>query len=285
MTSVTAVIPVFNRPRAAARAVASALAQTRAPDEILLVDDCSQPPLTLADLGTGDPRVRILRLDANRGAAGARQAGVDAARGEVVAFLDSDDVWLPGKLAAQLPLLEGAEALTAVACGWDTVPEISGAPERRIPLASADPLDFASGCWFSPGSTVLVPRAAFARVGPLDPALRRLEDLDWFLRFALAGGRLLVAPMAGAVISTGRRGKRGPVEDAARRIRTRIAALGDPAVTPARLRRLEAYLDLERAAAARNEGARAAMLFLMARSFARAPRLQVPLRRWWRGDA
>ena len=279
MPRISTIIPVYNRPLAAARAVASALAQSRVPDEILLVDDASLVPLTYEDLGTNDPRVRICRLEQNLGAAGARQAGIDAATGELLAFLDSDDVWLPEKLASQLPLI--STEMIAVSCGWNSVPERGGQARPRIPLASTDPLDFAAGCWFCPGSTVLIAKSAFTRVGPLNSELRRLEDLDWFLRFALSGGGLRVAPMLGAVVSTGRRGRRAPVEAAARQIRANIMTLGHPEVTPALLGRLDAYLDLERAAGARNDGDYLAMALLMLRSLMGAPRLTIPLRRWW----
>ncbi|MET0429608.1 MAG: glycosyltransferase family 2 protein, partial [Microvirga sp.] len=79
------IIPVRDRTDSLRRAVASALAQTRPPDEILVVDDASTPPVTVAAIGLDDPRIRVLRLDVNRGAAGARMAGVAAARGDIVA--------------------------------------------------------------------------------------------------------------------------------------------------------------------------------------------------------
>jgi glycosyltransferase involved in cell wall biosynthesis len=287
--TVSVVIPSYNRPVATGRAVRSALAQSAPPHEIVVVDDASTPPLARGDLACDDPRLRIVRRDANGGAAAARQTGVDAATGELVAFLDSDDVWLPGKLAAQLACYEDsvrrtpqARDLIAVACGWETRPE-SGAPaQRRIPLASAHVVDFASGCWFSPGSTVLVPRAAFAVVGPFDGRLRRLEDLDWFLRFALAGGRLEVAPVVGAHISIGRRSTREAVEDAAGAIAERASRQAPAAVSRQVLRALSAYIDVERAACARNEGRYLAMAAWLLRSLLARPRMSVPLRRWWR---
>ena len=111
MGLISVVIPVFNRPLGARRAIASVLAQQDlgAHDlEIVVVDDCSEPPLILPG---ADQRVRLLQLAQNAGAAAARNAGIRAARGEFVALLDSDDVWLPGKLAAQL----GTAFLRAVA--------------------------------------------------------------------------------------------------------------------------------------------------------------------------
>jgi glycosyltransferase involved in cell wall biosynthesis len=282
--SISVVIPTYNRSAVVAMAVQSALAQSLAVHEVVVVDDGSTPPLSQDDLGRVDRRVRILRQEKNRGAAAARQAGVDASTGEAVAFLDSDDLWLPGKLKAQAPLLEAAMVagrLSAITCGWEARPERGGAARWRIPIPSADIADFASGCWFNPGSTVVLPKRAFDMVGSFDVSLRRLEDLDWFLRFAVAGGRLEVAPVLGAVISTGRRGRCQPVEDAACAILARFTGSGHALIGPSALRRLRAYLDLERAAAARNEGQWIKMAALLAKSFTATPRVTVPLRRWW----
>jgi glycosyltransferase involved in cell wall biosynthesis len=274
-TTVSVVIPTFNRPQATLKAIASALAQSYPPNEIIVVDDASEPPFSQAAGTIGDPRVKVLSLPTNRGASAARQAGIDAATGDVIAFLDSDDQWLPEKLAAQVAqLARSQDPLVAVSCGWL---EEGSRSRRRMPIASADPADFASGCWFSPGSTVIVPRAAFEIVGPFDPALKRLEDLDWFLRFALRGGRLEVAPVTGARISIGRRGRSSPVEEASILIMERFRGQLEPRIQ----KRLAAYLDLECAAAARNDRRYGAMARLLARSFGNHPRLGLPLRRWW----
>jgi teichuronic acid biosynthesis glycosyltransferase TuaG len=93
-------------------ALASVLAQTRPPDEIIVVDDASPPGMaeTLRDL---DPRVRIVRHDVNRGAANARQTGTDASSAPLIAYLDADDIWLPDKLERQLADLEAHTHLAA----------------------------------------------------------------------------------------------------------------------------------------------------------------------------
>jgi glycosyltransferase involved in cell wall biosynthesis len=273
--TLSVVVPTFNRPEATLRAIRSALEQTRPPDEIIVVDDASTPPFLLNDSSLCHKSIRILTLPTNRGASAARQAGVDAATSDVIAFLDSDDRWLPEKLAAQMAFLDQSSGnLVAIACGWL---EEGSNSRQRIPIPSDRVADFASGCWFAPGSTVIVPRNAFVAVGPFDPNLRRLEDLDWFLRFALCGGRLEVAPMMGAVISIGRRGRGMPVEQASSRLLERFRTKLEPAV----LRRLAAYLDLELAAAARNDGRYGAMALHLARSFLRSPRPHMPLRQWW----
>src|SRR5690606_21296872 len=164
------------------------------------------PPVSLAGLPKPRCGLQLIRKD-NGGAASARNHGVAAARGELIAFLDSDDEWLPGKIAAQKRLLAGhGGAPVAVACGWRET--IDGRDFReRIPVASQSAADFYAGCWFCPGSTLMLPRAVFDDVGRLREDIRRLEDYEWFLRFGRAGGRLLVADVVGASIARGSNAK------------------------------------------------------------------------------
>ncbi len=104
--TVSVVVPCYRCAATVERAVASVLGQSQPPLEVLLVDDAS------AD-GTGavlerlarDPRVRVISLPRNGGASVARNAGWDAARGELVAFLDADDSWHPRKLEIQLAFM------------------------------------------------------------------------------------------------------------------------------------------------------------------------------------
>ena len=100
------VIPTWNRAQLVCDAVNSALAQRVGCVEVIVVDDASTDATAErleAEFGT---RIRLLRLEHRRGAGGARNAGARFARGEFVAFLDSDDVWLPGKLEAELRVFE-----------------------------------------------------------------------------------------------------------------------------------------------------------------------------------
>ena len=85
--------------------------------ELLVIDDCSPEPLDAAlEPYRNDPRVRLIRNEQNMGAAQTRNRGVTLAQGEYVAFLDSDDIWLPGKLRKQLDLLaENGMVLCATA--------------------------------------------------------------------------------------------------------------------------------------------------------------------------
>jgi glycosyltransferase involved in cell wall biosynthesis len=96
------VIPTWNRAQLVCDAGNSALAQRAGEVEVIVVDDASTDATVKrleAEFGT---RIRLLRLEHRRGAGGARNTGARLARGEFVAFLDSDDVWLPGKFDAEL---------------------------------------------------------------------------------------------------------------------------------------------------------------------------------------
>lgn len=275
---ISVIIPTHNRAEETNRAILSILRQTLPPSEIIVVDDASGSPFRTAHSGSDKTDLRVLRLTANSGAAVARQTGIDAATGDFVAFLDSDDEWMPDKLAAQVPLLAyQQDSLLAVATGWRIRFENNAPSKIRIPVGGSNLMDFASGCWFSPGSTVVLPRSVFAKVGPLCPDLRRLEDYEWFLRFGRAGGVLDVVETVGATISVGRRGRVDLVEAAC----DKIQALHGHLDSPAFRYRMNAYLHLERAAAARNDHRWAKMLRALTWSLVLRPRRTVPLRRWW----
>ncbi|MCW4116997.1 glycosyltransferase [Aurantimonas sp. MSK8Z-1] len=272
------IIPVFERYRSVQSAIHSAASQLGPDDEILVVDDASNPPLVLDERPSGPGRIDVLRSALNRGAASARNIGLSEAGGAWVAFLDSDDLWLPGKIAAQVEqLARSNRPLTGIACGWQET-QAGRVVRTRLPIATPRRSDFFAGCWHCPGSTLLIPREAFRICGDFAEGLRRLEDFEWFLRFAAAGGELVVAQGIGASIARGGNARPAAVEAAATVVAHTLDRLD---ATASERRDCQAYLDLERAAALRNTGQTAAMAAMLARSFAARPRLSVPLRRWW----
>jgi glycosyltransferase involved in cell wall biosynthesis len=190
---ISVVIPARNAATTVGRAILSVQAQTQAPDEILLVDDASDDDTAGIAERLG---ATTIRLTARQGAAAARNAGVDAASGDVIAFQDADDEWLPNKLARQLPLLENA---AFVACGARLYAEdgtdLGPLYDGQIPdegdawrgLLARNTI--ATPC-------VLVWRQAFDAVGGFDPKLPVAEDQDLWLRLAQHGRlRYLDAPL------------------------------------------------------------------------------------------
>ncbi len=231
------VIPTYNRAGTILRAVNSVLGQTHSDFEVIVVDDGSSDDTAGLLAGIGDNRVRLLRHDRNRGAAAARNTGVAAAAGEFVAFLDSDDAWLPQKLAVQLVALRAAHPDQAVSCHGVLMHLLDHQVEREQPLENSEDwlLRLTLDCNLSPGTTQLARRDVFARIGFLDETLPRFEDWDWLLRYAESGGRILALrePLAHVWNQRGRLGAQH--ELSARRFTAKHAALY--AALPSRLRR------------------------------------------------
>lgn len=104
--SVSVILPVYNRSASLAYSMRSVLDQSYRDLELIVVDDASTEDLRPIIEGIGDPRVHYIRLAENGGASAARNAGLAASQGRYIAFQDSDDLWLPGKLEMQVGLLE-----------------------------------------------------------------------------------------------------------------------------------------------------------------------------------
>jgi glycosyltransferase involved in cell wall biosynthesis len=113
-TTVTVVIPVHNGASTIAAAIHSALRQTRQPTEIIVVDDAStDATVTMVErtMSSSTIPVRLLSATTNQGPSIARNLGWDAASGDLIAFLDADDVWHPQKLEIQVPIMESTPHL------------------------------------------------------------------------------------------------------------------------------------------------------------------------------
>ena len=153
---ISAIVPVYNGAATLAEAVASILAQTGAALDVWIVDDGSTDGTAdlAARLAAQSERVTVLR-QANAGAAAARNAGLARARGDLLAFLDADDLWTPGRLVAQVAALDADPSLDAV-FGYAeqfVSPELSEA-ERAALVCPPEPLPA-----YHPGG-LLIRRAA-----------------------------------------------------------------------------------------------------------------------------
>jgi len=183
---VSVIVPFYNATKTIQRAIDSIAGQTFRDWELLIIDDGSSSPLP-STLGTPDPvQFRILRHEENKGAAAARNTGIRESVGRWIAFLDADDVWHPTKLEYQLSAMEhsAVEALASVT-GFDLYRNEKTQPESFSSSVTNAGIDsFASGCNLSPGSTLMVKRYIFEKVGYYDEGLRRLEDWDWLIKLS-----------------------------------------------------------------------------------------------------
>jgi glycosyltransferase involved in cell wall biosynthesis len=180
---VSVVLPAFNAARYIGAAIGSVLAQTAQPHEIIVVDDGSLDDTF--ERASSFPNVKVLKKE-HRGIACSRNTGVAAAIGDLIAFLDADDLWLPDKLERQLSDLDRAEAGAGGTFGWLRAfvsPDIPQAERARF-LVDPAPV---------PGyhaSTLLASKAAFLSVGPFNEELAAGEFIDWTARARDGGLRL-----------------------------------------------------------------------------------------------
>ena len=206
------VIPTHARPQLLAEAVASVVAQTRRDWECLVVDDGSG-----TDFTPPDPRVRLIRRERAGGPAAARNTGIDAARGSVIAFLDDDDRFTPDRLELAATGLERAD----VAVCWtrwldDPVRTADG---RRLDGDVADQILDATTPHL--GATAV-------RTGLLvrfDESYSAVEDVEWWLRMA-AAGTVATVPRVGCELRR-HAGERVNGTDVAARIRASRQLLDD----------------------------------------------------------
>lgn len=182
---VSVVIPTFNRPTRTVRAVRSVLAQTVLPAEILVVDDASTDGTAEAVEALANPLVKLIRQSTNGGVAAARNRGVEESRGNWIAFLDSDDEWLPTKLQRQLDALESTPENAIVYTGSHTRGP-DGTVETRITDNAGALFEtlLVRNVLHGASSSALIPRAVFDTVGGFDPSLPANEDWDFWLRVA-----------------------------------------------------------------------------------------------------
>ncbi len=180
---VSVIIPTYNREKTILRAIESVLAQTVTDLELIVVDDCSTDSTREIVSSVRDGRLRYVCLEQNSGACVARNRGIEEAKGEYIAFQDSDDSWRPEKLERQL------EAINR----WDT--QVCFCRSMRhnyskdqdpvypsIPAGVVGTEELIRSSIVST-QTILARREVFGKV-MFDPVVRRRQDYDWVIRAA-----------------------------------------------------------------------------------------------------
>jgi len=187
------IVPTRNRRQSLTRALASVETQTFRDREVIVVDDASSDD-TILCLAECFPVARVFTTKQPCGAAAARNRGIREARGEVVAFLDDDDVWRPSYLQAQLDHLDAnpsADLSFVDHVERDPDGHVRR-PDTRSLLEYPDPLvRLLSESFIHSMSVVACRRSAFDRIGLLDESLSVVHDLDWYARLLAAGGRIV----------------------------------------------------------------------------------------------
>lgn len=181
---ISIVIPTYNRARVISRAIESALSQTYSETEIIVIDDCSSDNTDeiVSKYCRTDRRVRFFKAPANLGAGGARNLGISEASGDYVAFLDSDDEWLPQKLAEQYRFMRENPEVALCYCSYQRIfmdgslGDIYPDPIEERKIDSDHQLAaFLKECHVST-QTVMIKSEVLKAIGGFNVAYRSLED-------------------------------------------------------------------------------------------------------------
>jgi len=178
MTGISVIIPAYNREAYLAEAIESALGQTCPPEEIIVVDDGSTDHT--AEIARSYGGIVRCTSQENQGAGAARNTGLKAAQGSLIAFLDSDDVWVEQKLDMQADWLHTHPETNMVFCRMKPFlsPEIDPARAPKF-----DPREIAA---VNAGS-LMAARETFEKAGPFSTARNIAEFFPWFTRACDAG--------------------------------------------------------------------------------------------------
>lgn len=179
---VSCIIPAYNAARFLEEAVASIAEQNIAPLEVIVADDGSTDHTAAVARAIDSADVRVVQQQ-NAGSASARNLGLSLARGEFIALLDADDIWLPGKLSSQLAVFAehpGVGACTTLMQNfWEA--QFSHEAEQNPHLVAPQP---------GAASTFVGRRCAFEAIGGFDPSIRYRDLQEWLLRAKFAGWQL-----------------------------------------------------------------------------------------------
>jgi len=213
---ISVVMPTFNRAAILGRAVRSVLAQTHADLEMIVVDDGSTDDTAAVLAAFADPRLIHLRHSPNRGGNYARNRGIERATGEVISFIDSDDEFLPHKLATVAAIFAARPEVDGLVDSFVIHKERDGGLETKArdnPVVD-NPAEFRTAVFarrmYKATPAISARRSALIDIGMFDETLRRRQDMDVLLRLCKShrcisvGERLWIKHWTPGAISTKR---------------------------------------------------------------------------------
>ena len=183
--TVSVIIPTYNRAHLIGRSIKSVLSQSYQDFEIIIVDDGSTDNTKEVVTSFNNERIRYIRHEKNKGEAAARNMGIRVARGKYIAFQDSDDEWLPEKLAKQIELLKNT--LPKVGVAYTGFWKIENNEKTYIPFSWVNQKEgdihkeLLKGNFIGTPATLLK-KECFKKVGMFDEKLFHLVDWELWLR-------------------------------------------------------------------------------------------------------
>jgi glycosyltransferase involved in cell wall biosynthesis len=191
---VSVIVPTYNRAGIIGETIANIFQQTYSNIELIIVDDGSTDN-TEAVLQSFGNKIRWT-VQKNAGPAAARNRGISMARGEIIAFQDSDDVWHPTKIERQVSLLQRAGE-SAVCCICNCIVELPGIVVRSFENAPVYP-SIEEGIWLNPAEVlatrfmlfnqaIAIRRSVLVRIGGFNESFRLMEDMELAMRLSLEG--------------------------------------------------------------------------------------------------
>ena len=262
------------------RAVNSILSQD-VDVEIIIVDDASPEPYELEKVQRNNPAIKLIRQDENKGPAAARNRGIKEASQPLISFLDSDDYLIENTLkqridhALEAGIMTDQGADKIIGCSWQETDMSGDVVNIRYPKSSTTSDDLFSGCWFCPGSAVIMNRSWLMNSEVrFDENLKRLEDLDLFMRLGEIGASYVSQNLIGVSISASDSRYPDVIIEACEAI-TKKHLSNENELDGEQRARLKAYLFYELASAHISKSEYHRALDYLVKSFIQRPRLSL----------
>lgn len=202
MISISVIIPCYNNSDTIARAITSVLNQTLAATEIIIVDDGSSDVNQTQDIiqQLDDRRIKLIKHQQNKNGSAARNTGIKAATGDIIALLDADDEWLPTHIEASVAYLSKENKAIAYS---KSIIKSNGLLDIEIPTAGKSDNQSVGDYLFVKQGFIPTPTIVFhkEKVKVLfNEHLIRHQDYDFLLQVEAAGHRIEMSPHIGAII-------------------------------------------------------------------------------------